>query len=87
MITNCIWRLYNRFISNMSLVCVSLAPQNSCKFSALVGFAVAFSCQHDTKQQEHPDESGLYILFLRLDTVYTSLLRILEMSFTDQTTT
>lgn len=71
MITNFIWRLYNGFISNITALCLSGTPQNSCKFSALVGFAVAFCCQHDTKQQEHTDESGLYMLFPRLDTHFT----------------
>lgn len=59
MTVNFIWRLYEGSISELLLFCISLTQQNSCKFPALVGFAAAFCCHHDTKQQDCPGESGL----------------------------
>lgn len=79
MIANFIWRLYEGSISELLLFCISLTQRSSSKFSALVGFAAAYCCHHDTKQQEHPGESGLYLISLRLDIyLYPSLFRSLE---------
>lgn len=86
MIANFIWRLYEGSISELLLFCISLTQQSSCKFSALVVFAAAFRCHRDTKQQKRPGESGLYLISLRLDLyLYVSLLRTLEIQFTDIT--
>lgn len=87
MIGNYIWGLHNGFISELSLICVSLAPQNSCKFSTPVGFTTAFCCQYDIKQQEHPDESVFLpgILYIRYISLHIGQFKTSEISCTDQT--